>query len=157
MKLQSAVEYLVTYGWAIIIIAIVLAMVYELGYFNPSAFTNNQCIFPADFSCTYSQLSQTGNLLITLEQETGTAVNVTALGCNQNSSITNMVAYSGANQIYLPTGATVNVTMTCYNTHNAIYSGSVGNLFNGYILINYTSSETAFPHTQVGTLVQKVT
>ena len=36
MKLQSAMEYLMTYGWAILIIAIALGALYTLGIFNPS-------------------------------------------------------------------------------------------------------------------------
>ncbi|MCL5680348.1 MAG: hypothetical protein M1465_03355 [Candidatus Marsarchaeota archaeon] len=37
-KAQSAMEYLMTYGWAILIIAIVLAALYSLGVFNPQFF-----------------------------------------------------------------------------------------------------------------------
>lgn len=34
VRLQSAMEYLMTYGWAILIIAVVLAALFELGVFN---------------------------------------------------------------------------------------------------------------------------
>ena len=34
LKAQSAMEYLMTYGWAILIIAIVLGVLYYLGVFN---------------------------------------------------------------------------------------------------------------------------
>ena len=37
-QLQSAMEYLMTYGWAILIIAVVLAALFELGVFNPMTF-----------------------------------------------------------------------------------------------------------------------
>ncbi|MDE1846336.1 MAG: LamG domain-containing protein [Candidatus Micrarchaeota archaeon] len=37
-KAQSAMEYLMTYGWAILIIAVVLGALYQLGVFNPSTF-----------------------------------------------------------------------------------------------------------------------
>ncbi len=37
-KAQSAMEYLMTYGWAILIIAVVLAALYSLGIFNPLTF-----------------------------------------------------------------------------------------------------------------------
>src|SRR5208282_2213258 len=33
-KLQSAMEYLMTYGWAILIIAVVLGALFGLGFFN---------------------------------------------------------------------------------------------------------------------------
>ncbi len=36
MKNQSAMEYLMTYGWAILVIAVVLAALFQLGVFNPS-------------------------------------------------------------------------------------------------------------------------
>src|SRR5690348_13976655 len=35
-KAQSAMEYLMTYGWAILIIAVVLGALYQLGVFNPN-------------------------------------------------------------------------------------------------------------------------
>ena len=37
-RIQSAMEYLMTYGWAILIIAIVLGVLYYLGVFNPANF-----------------------------------------------------------------------------------------------------------------------
>ena len=37
-KAQSAMEYLMTYGWAILIVAVVLGALYSLGVFNGAAF-----------------------------------------------------------------------------------------------------------------------
>ncbi len=37
-RLQSAMEYLMTYGWAILVIAVVLGVLYSLGVFSPSNF-----------------------------------------------------------------------------------------------------------------------
>jgi len=39
-KAQSALEYLMTYGWAILIIVIVGAALYALGVFNPASSTS---------------------------------------------------------------------------------------------------------------------
>ncbi|MGC8662683.1 MAG: LamG-like jellyroll fold domain-containing protein, partial [Candidatus Micrarchaeia archaeon] len=38
LKAQSAMEYLMTYGWAILIIAVVLAALFQLGVFNANNF-----------------------------------------------------------------------------------------------------------------------
>jgi len=38
-RLQSAMEYLMTYGWAILIIAVVLGALFQLGVFNSSSFS----------------------------------------------------------------------------------------------------------------------
>ncbi|MGC9011056.1 MAG: hypothetical protein ACP5JN_02855, partial [Candidatus Micrarchaeia archaeon] len=37
-KAQSAMEYLMTYGWAILIISVVLAALFQLGVFNANNF-----------------------------------------------------------------------------------------------------------------------
>jgi hypothetical protein len=39
LKLQSAMEYLMTYGWAILIIAVVLGALYQIGAFSSSSLT----------------------------------------------------------------------------------------------------------------------
>ena len=38
IKSQAAMEYLMTYGWAILIIALTLAVLYSLGIMNPKNF-----------------------------------------------------------------------------------------------------------------------
>ena len=39
LRLQSAMEYLMTYGWSILIIAVVLGALFQLGVFNSSSFS----------------------------------------------------------------------------------------------------------------------
>jgi hypothetical protein len=39
VKLQSAMEYLMTYGWAILVIAVVLGVLFQLGVFNSGSFS----------------------------------------------------------------------------------------------------------------------
>ena len=48
-RLQSAMEFMVTYGWALIILAVVLATLYQLGVFNQHP--PNLCALPADVGC----------------------------------------------------------------------------------------------------------
>ena len=51
-RLQSAMEYLMTYGWAILVIAIVLVALYALGVFNGTAFLHPSCIASSGYICT---------------------------------------------------------------------------------------------------------
>ena len=50
-KLQSAMEYLMTYGWAILIIAIVLIALFSLGVFSNNNL-GTSCIPESGFLCT---------------------------------------------------------------------------------------------------------
>ena len=89
-KAQSAMEYLMTYGWAILIVIIVAAALFALGVFNPSTYTGRAATgfgelgTPADWQ--YSQ----GNLTIVLKNQVGQAITVsnvtTAQGCYDGTS-----------------------------------------------------------------------
>ncbi|MCL5101850.1 MAG: hypothetical protein M1544_00635 [Candidatus Marsarchaeota archaeon] len=70
-KAQSAMEYLMTYGWAILIIAIVLAALFSLGIFSSSSFTGTTCIASSGFLCS-SPVWTNGNFIASLGQSTGT-------------------------------------------------------------------------------------
>lgn len=153
-KSQSAIEYLSTYSWAIVIIAISLSALYALGLFSPSAFVNNECIFPADFSCINNFLYSNGTLVLNLGQSTPFAINVTAVGCNSAGVPTNMTQLKVP--VYISIGGSSNFSTVCY-TNGAVATSAPGTLYDGYVLINYTSLGTGFQHVEIGTLVQKST
>ncbi len=72
-KAQSAMEYLMTYGWAILIIAVVLGALFSLGVFSGSSLLGNACIAGSGFLCQ-SPVYNHANDLITVQigQNTGT-------------------------------------------------------------------------------------
>ncbi|MCL4380647.1 hypothetical protein M1141_00005, partial [Candidatus Marsarchaeota archaeon] len=45
-------EYLMTYGWAILIIAVILAALDLLGVFNGSAFIGSSCLSTPGYLCS---------------------------------------------------------------------------------------------------------
>jgi hypothetical protein len=65
-------EYLMTYGWAILIIAVVLGALFSLGVFNGGGTLGTACIGSSGFLCTGLSYSHTsGNLIVTIGQSTG--------------------------------------------------------------------------------------
>jgi len=155
LKLQSAMEYLMTYGWAILIISIALAALYMMGLFSPSSFITSSCIFPADFSCLQDFMSTNGVLTVNIEQSTEAPIDITAIGCNSNVTLANMQQYQGSSAIYVPIGGNYTFNIQCYSGSTQ-FSGSPGSLFKGYVIMNYTDLETGFPHTTEATLIQKI-
>ncbi|MBS3141528.1 hypothetical protein J4405_05295 [Candidatus Woesearchaeota archaeon] len=61
-------EYLMTYGWAILVVLIALGALFYLGVFNPK--TNNVCSASAPITCT--DVKATGTSLILSVGSTGT-------------------------------------------------------------------------------------
>lgn len=153
MKLQSAIEYITTYGWAILVLAIVLSALYMLGVFNNNSFAPNVCSFPANIGCISANLFQSGNLIVNIEQSTQNPINITAIGCNTNGTPSDMNTIKP--QIYLQIGANQTFKVQCYAS-NTIFSGSPGTLYTGYLILNYTDVQSGFQHVVVGKLVQKV-
>ena len=160
MRSQSAMEYLMTYGWAILIIAIALMALYAMGLFSPKTLVSTSCVFPADFSCMNSQLLPNGNFSINLEQSTSSPINITAIGCNSDTAIYNMLGFNP--NITLQIGSNVSLpqsssqVLQCFS-NGTVFTGSPGDVFHGYVIINYTDIETGFPHTVTGTVIEKMT
>jgi hypothetical protein len=77
LRLQSAMEYLMTYGWAILIIAVVLVALFALGIFGGSPLATT-CIPSSGFQCTGVTFNRgiignypAGNVVFTVGQSTG--------------------------------------------------------------------------------------
>lgn len=73
-RAQSAMEYLMTYGWAILIIAVVLGALFSLGVFNGGAGLSSACVASSGYLCTTPSYSHsTGVISVSLGQNTGTS------------------------------------------------------------------------------------
>ena len=155
-RAQSAMEYLLTYGWAFLIIAVVLGAMFALGIFNPGQFAGQECILPAGFSCLSFFLSSNGQLAINLEQATQSSINVTGYNCTSDTSIKIIPINGVANQIYMPVGSNYTINMFCWTNGNII-SVAPGQVFTGTLALNYTEIQTGFPHVAYGKLSVKST
>jgi len=71
-KGQSAMEYLMTYGWAILIILIAIGALFYLGVFSPS--TPSTCTASAPITCTdVKAIADTGGTVTLVLGTTGTS------------------------------------------------------------------------------------
>ncbi|VVB76734.1 Uncharacterised protein [uncultured archaeon] len=157
LRLQTAIEYLATYGWAILIMALMLAVLFSTGVFSPNSYIVQECVVSSGFGCQSFSLTPDGNLLINLVQSTSDPINVTALGCTRNGTVSGGAKppYPAppSNQVYLPVGSNYTFIVGCYGA-NAI---SVGGVFSGSLVVNYTDQVTKVPLLAYGKVVVKVT
>jgi len=71
LKAQSAMEYLMTYGWSILIVAVVLGALFNLGVFSNFSVVT-ACVQSPGFYCSgISYPHATGNIIVSLGQSTG--------------------------------------------------------------------------------------
>ncbi len=87
---QAAIEFLSTYGWAVLVIALVLAALVWLGVFNISGSVPDRCAFPAGtLTCTDLKIGKqvSGGLhvdSITLRNDFDKTVYICSIGCSAN-------------------------------------------------------------------------
>ena len=143
MKAQSAMEYLMTYGWAILIIAVVLAALFELGVFNGSNLAPQACIAESGLQCTNLVYNNTG-ITFTFGQTTGQDyygnymfIAAEGQGLNANGIPINFTAPSS--------GCTITSGNTYAVCGNTIAVGLPGSSGNGGVLVPGQTVTVTFP------------
>lgn len=167
---QTAMEYLMTYGWAILIIMVVLAVLFYLGVLSPVV--PSQCTFAAGITCTTTKLHVAdGRLTLEIGQGTGHTINVTGVTCTQNTSQAyatgGSIVYNPADSVVIASGSkafvadgrsaggTGRYNVTCTGANGEFLTPSLGGQYNGRIYINYTEADTGIQRIAVGTFSAK--
>lgn len=140
---QSALEYLVTYGWAILAIVIIAAVLWYTGVFNPERFRGGK--EGTGFSVfTYSDhVISTTNVTVVLGNSVGRAITVVAAGTQVNG----VDCQDNLPQNVAPTGL---VTITCSNSGGAVVTGPAGSGYDVGVSIAYTDSQSGLSHVDTG-------
>lgn len=137
IRAQSAMEYLLTYGWAILLIGIALAVIYSLGIFSPGPGTG-RCLPTPQFSCVQGSLSTTGTLSFTFEYLGTGELNVTAVGCSNSTSAPNATWSSSAIALSpLEEGQSESLVAACVLAGN----GQIGVPFSGTLWVQYNNGQ----------------
>ncbi|MFH1447614.1 MAG: hypothetical protein ABIG39_02015 [Candidatus Micrarchaeota archaeon] len=132
---QAAMEYLMTYGWAILVIVIVLAALLYLGIFNLDP--PEVCTMPAGMTCPKSYLSSAADQLnVTLVNGLQKSITITNVTCTKDPS-----NYSGgwavASQMNASLGQAININLKCADELGLPLSFDVGDSLSARINVQY--------------------
>ncbi len=81
---QAAVEYITTYGWALLVLVIILAAIFSTGILSPSYLVSEECTLGPNLPCNF-QLYQDGTslkLALNITNGFGYKINVTEFTAN---------------------------------------------------------------------------
>jgi len=77
-KAQSGLEFLMTYGWAIFIVLVVIGILMYLGVFDLSVYLPETCSGPPGVDCTdFSSVGTDGEVLFQIQNNLGQTINIT--------------------------------------------------------------------------------
>ena len=149
---QSALEYMMTYGWAILIIVIVAAVLYSFGIFSPSSSISATITGFSNLGSVTAQCYSNGVLRIQLGNNIGNTINITKITATGNS---NTVSFSGNSTVdpnpeIVPGGTyTFSLSNICPRA---------GSKFSVSVSVNYTEPGQTFsgPYLSSGTVSGRV-
>lgn len=147
-KAQSALEYLLTYGWAILIVIIVGASLYALGVFNPGTFTGKRVTGFTQFQVIDHKLDTNEGMTLMLGNRLGKTVTVQ----NVSFEYKNDPCY---NESFSPTGVTMGPNTELSITKDCTSEWGNLDLRSSYSIIvdiTFDDPDSGLSHTDSGTL-----
>ncbi|MBI2135338.1 hypothetical protein HYU09_05075 [Candidatus Woesearchaeota archaeon] len=145
-KSQAALEFLMTYGWAILVVLVAIGALAYFGVLSPDKFLPSKCTLPAGIACTDFKVTTgatliTGTVDIVLRNGMGfdaTSVEVGVEGCTAKDNTPSTIA-NGAQEQYTATGCTV--------TSGSKYSGDIN--------VTYQNADTGLTHNVQGSITAR--
>ena len=170
-KAQAAMEFLMTYGWAILVVLVVIGALAYFGVLNPQNLLPEKCILPMGLYCKDHRIDGTAdNVSLKLENGMGSGIiirNIRVEGeilknCAINSTTSPPIRNDNYNQLsgwHLPNGDSGTVTIKCIGGIASPFTGKT----KGDITLTYCDDTSVndtdcskFAHTMEGELLAKV-
>lgn len=144
-KGQAAMEFLMTYGWAILVVLAAIGALAYFGVLSPDRFLPEKCTLPSGMACL--DFAWTGDDFQLVIQNSGgfdmsnVSVTIDGTGCTDIASTVGSTSLIDGQQV--------------------TYSGFTGcdpasGKFKGTLTVAYTNLQTSLGHTKVGELIAKV-
>jgi uncharacterized protein (UPF0333 family) len=141
-KSQAALEFLMTYGWAILVVLVAIGALAYFGVLSPEKFLPSKCTLPAGVACVDFKIEAAG---VTVVLRNGLGADLTAV------TIATPTCAEGASQS-LNNGAkgtfVTDIVAPCALT--------VGAKFNEDLTVAYTNSESGLTKSVTGTITGRV-
>lgn len=144
-KGQAAMEFLMTYGWAILVVLAAIGALAYFGVLSPDRFLPEKCTLPSGMACL--DFAWTGSDFQLVIQNSGgfdmsgVSVTIDGTGCVNETATTTQATLEDGEQF------TYSGFTTCSPTPGK---------FKGEITVAYTNVQTQLAHSKVGELIAKV-
>ena len=143
-------EFLMTYGWAILVVLIVIGALAYFGVLDPSKLLPDKCTFPTGLYCEdyilQSGGTSDGRIDFVLQNGIGRDINITGIWAeesNAQASCSNTTIMADI----ISNGATYTVTLPCPG--DSLYQGTK---YKFNLNVSYTYVGSTFEHTMQGEL-----
>ena len=137
-KSQAALEFIMTYGWAILVVLVAIGALAYFGVLSPDRFLPAKCTLQSGIACLDHKATATA-LTIYIKNSLGYDVTIDAVKAQQCTAL--------GSQGTLSNGGPATYTLTCVNP---------GSKYNGNVNITYTNTDTSVQHTNQGQVTTRI-
>ena len=141
---QAAMEFLMTYGWAILVVLVAVMALSYFGVLSPDMFLSKKCSFPSGISCLDYQVTDSRVALV-LQNNFGGTITIEKISVSGGSS-----------------SCSDNTSIELKNKEKVIFAilgcnnGGEGARFRGVVNITYTK-EDLLSHALSGSILARIT
>ena len=150
-KAQAAMEFLMTYGWAILVVLVAVGALAYFGVLNPGKFLPSSCTIGPGLAC--------GEFKVTNDDANNTIINVrNGMGKNiQNISMTlNQASATACTNVITPNNITDGSAQRYEFTCSDAIGANVGDRFKATLTFTYKAAGEQLSHTMTGDITTKV-
>jgi hypothetical protein len=140
LKSQAAMEFLMTYGWAVLVVIAALGALAYFGVLSPEKFLPEKCVVEPGIACVSNKIEPSQTILV-LSNGMGKTLTFTKIEVGTCSATFNETLLSGQDHVFTLTG--------CNN-------GLRKEKFKADITISYTEKDYNISKTAFGNIVAKI-
>jgi len=161
-RAQAAMEFLMTYGWAILVVLVAIGALAYFGVLNPSRFLPTSCTIGVGFSCDEFKVDNLAASNVEIWVRNGIGKSLTITGGDMTlteqdgnvcTAVTENGAVAGAGDQALADGARGQWVWTC---NDISATTPVGSKFKVDMQFAYVASGESLSHTASGSMTTKV-
>ncbi|MBU1204105.1 MAG: hypothetical protein KKG60_03505 [Nanoarchaeota archaeon] len=141
-KGQSAMEFVITYGWAVLIVIIAFGILFYLGVFSSKA--GNACTSPAPLSCRDVKLENDGALTIVSGIAGASSARITQILLQ--SPMTRTINEEELNSLLSENGRELGETINELTIPLGIDNIKSGQKFSGTVIVEYSMGGSSLTH-----------
>ena len=155
-KGQAAMEFLMTYGWAILVVLAAIAALAYFGVLSPSRFLPERCDFPAGLTCIDKAVvdGSQNTIVMAMTNNIGGSVNISNIAESSTTTacgaISDITVGGAAPPVTVINGQRFIINVTCSTDLIS------GDRFKSDLVVTYINSDTGLSHPSTGTVSGKV-
>ena len=138
-KSQAALEFIMTYGWAILVVLVAIGALAYFGVLSPERFLPSRCTLQSGIACLDHKATAT-TLTIYVKNSLGYDLTVDAVKADQCPALGSQGTLSNG-------GAATYNFITCTNS---------GSKYSGNVNISYTNIDTQVTHVNQGQVTTRI-